>query len=179
MLAAGGALLGFSASLAIPHRYVARTTLALKQTPGLGARRLYDDASHQTLTQESLGPMILQSAYFRPKLDSIPVEDLVREIQENSVMTASSLPGGGDGFTIEFSGDDRYAAYETATVLIARLNENAVRLRSAGTPADLMRVVEPLHVEPAGPNPALLTGIGLVAGLLAAALLWWGAARAA
>jgi hypothetical protein len=166
ILMASGALMGFAVSYLAEPRYVAGATL---NTVAPDARQLFRNAWSETLSQESLVPMIVESSAWKSKLDLIPMEDLLRQIREGSAMTSADLPGGVTSFTIEFASEDREAALETMRALFLRVNDNAARLKP--------RIEHLPRVREAGPNRGLFASVGMGCGLLAGLVVGWAALR--
>jgi hypothetical protein len=165
ILVASGALLGFAASYLAEPRYVAGATLNTAAPDGQSFRNAWSE----TLSQESLVPMIVESSAWKSKLDLIPMEDLLRQIREGSAMTSADLPGGVTSFTIEFASEDREAALETMRALFLRVNDNAARLKP--------RIEHLPRVREAGPNRGLFASVGMGCGLLAGLVVGWAALR--
>jgi hypothetical protein len=184
ILMASGAMMGFAASYLVTPRYVAWATLSVTRNRAAASpRQLFRDAWNQTLSQESLVPMIFESSSWKEKLDLIPMEDLLRQIRDGSVMTSADLPGGVTRFTIEFGDGDRDVALDTTRGLLLRMSDNAGKVKPAGAgnvesaTVEAARIVDPPHVREASPNRGLFAGAGLAVGLLAGALVGWAAAR--
>ena len=165
LLVASGALLGFAASYLAEPRYVAGATLNTAAPDG----QLFRNAWSETLSQESLVPMIVESSAWKSKLDLFPMEDLLRQIREGSAMTSADLPGGVTSFTIEFASDDREAALDTVRALFLRVNDNAALLKP--------RIEHLPRVREAGPNRGLFAGVGMGCGFLAGLVVGWAAVR--
>jgi hypothetical protein len=158
ILATSGAMLGFAASFLVSRRYVARAEITV------ASRNSFTEASHKAFSKESLVPMIFQSLSYKPRLDFTSMDDLIRQIRENCIITTSLDSGSA---TLEFTDDDRYAALEIGRALLMRMTDKA-----AGT-----QVSNPLQLTETGPTRALFTGAGVAAGLVLTALVWLGLRR--
>jgi hypothetical protein len=165
ILVASGALLGFAASYLAEPRYVAGATLNTAAPDGQSFRNAWSE----TLSQESLVPMIVESSAWKSKLDLFPMEDLLRQIREGSALTSADLPGGVTSFTIEFASEDREAALDTMRALFLRVNDNAARLKP--------RIEHLPRVREAGPNRGLFACVGMACGLLVGLVVGWAAVR--
>jgi hypothetical protein len=153
LLAGAGAIAGFVTAQFLPRRYVSSTVVTFdKPVP---ARRCALAAA-ETLSAESLAPLVLESAYYKPELDYTPVADVVRRIEENASIRGIRA-GNRDGFRVEFIDADRYAALDVARMLIGEMGRNA---------GVATRTVGPISAGRTGPSAALCTTVGLCAGIV-------------
>jgi hypothetical protein len=151
LLAATGALAGFVTAQFLPRSYVSTATAAFE---GHLSNDRCAAAAAQTLSAESLTPIVLQSAYYKPELDFTPVDEVVERIEQNASIR-SVKTAGRDGFRIEFTDPDRYAALEVAQVLVDEMGRNA---------GQAIRMIEPIRAGRTGPGAGLCILIGLATG---------------
>jgi hypothetical protein len=153
LLAAIGALAGFATAQFLPRRFVSRTTVAF--TGSVSSERCAQ-AVERTLSSAELTPIVLQSAYYRSELDYTPVEELVQRIQDNGSIRSVRI-GNRDGFRVEFTDADRYAALDMTRTLAQEMGQNA---------GDTTQVVDPIRAGLKPPGPGLCVLLGLGCGLL-------------
>ena len=178
MLAVSGALLGFSASMFIPRRYVAEADLAISPTPGVthesylsDARRLCDSATELTLIPASLELAIRRSSYFRERLYVDKLTDVQEDVRRNLSITSQTFSGGRIGARIEFEDDDADTALDFTKGILSQLGENAARVAGAKKAADVVTILRIPQTRLAGVTPLMLSGLGAAAGLLLGFLL--------
>jgi len=152
LLAATGALAGFVTAQFLPRSYVSAATVAFE---GRLSNDRCEAVAAQTLSAESLTPIVLQSAYYKPELDFTPVDEVVERIEHNASIR-SVKTAGRDGFRVEFTDPDRYAALEVAQVLVDEMGRNS---------GQAIRMIEPIRAGRTGPGTGLCISIGMVAGL--------------
>jgi hypothetical protein len=152
LLAATGALAGFAVAQFLPRSYVSTATVAFE---GSLSNDRCAAAAAQTLSAESLTPIVLQSAYYKPELDFTPVDEVVERI-ENNASIHSVRTAGRDGFRVEFTDPDRYAVLEVARVLVDEMGHNT---------GQTTRMIEPIRAGRTGPGAGLCILIGMASGL--------------
>jgi hypothetical protein len=148
MLAGIGAIAGFVTAQYLPRQFVGRSAVGCS-----GA--VCGVAAAQTLSYETLKPIVLQSPFYREELDYTPADEVVQRIRDNaSIHSAKS--GSREAWRVEFIDADRYAAMEMAQLLTEKMAQNI------GPAAP---VVEQVHTSVTGPSAALCTLAGIAAGL--------------
>lgn len=152
ILAVTGALAGFVTARFLPRKYLSHATAAFASVMPAGRCAAL---AAQTLSAESLTPIVLQSEYYRPELDFTPVEEVVERIQQNASIRSVRTTGR-DAFSVEFTDPDRYAALEVARVLVEEMGRNS---------GQATRMIEPILARRTGPSAGLCTLIGMGAGL--------------
>ena len=153
LLAAIGALAGFTTAQFLPRRFVARTTVAFNSSASSDRCAF---AAERTMSPAELTPIVLRSAYYKPELDYTPVEELVQRIQANASIRCVHI-GNRDGFRVEFADADRYAALDMTRILAEEMGRNA---------GNATQVVDPIRTSLKPPGPGLCVLIGLGAGSL-------------
>lgn len=178
LLAASGALLGFSASLVVPHRYMGHAVLGFIHKPGAPqdfyrneSATLFNAARQATLADPSLDAIIRHSDSYKLRMYTDAMPDLMKDFREHTRIAATELTGAQSGMVVDFEDDDRDTALEIDGALVSALSDNTTK--AAGVP-DSTKIVQTPELELIGMTPALLTGGGLAMGAflgLLAALL--------
>jgi hypothetical protein len=171
MLAFSGALLGFSLSTLIPHRYQARTEFVFLSPYDADAQTLFDRASDITLLPQSLELMIRRSPYYKNRLYVESIADLISETRGSLNVKSAAPVAGKRGGVIEFEDDDVETALDVTRVMLSEFGNNAARAANAKRSADVIRIVRTPDAHLTGLTPWLLTRTGLLAGLIVALLI--------
>ena len=179
MLTMSGALIGFTSSLFVPHRYAASAELAFIGTPGVthesylsDARKLLESSRDVTLLPQSLELMIRRGHLFRERLYLEAFPELRDDVGRNLSIGHISLPGGLTGARIEFEDDDADTALDLVREVVSLMGDNAATAAGVKKASDVVRIVETPTSKLTGLTPLLLTAIGLGAGLLAGMMVW-------
>jgi hypothetical protein len=159
MFALSGALAGYVTALLLPRRYLGQARLAVTAPFSI------EDAAQKTLSAQTLSPMILQSPYYLPILNYTPLDEVVRQIRDNSAI----VPEKNAVCLVQFTDDDRYAALDMTHNLLEEMRRN---LGNA-------RVRDGVRVVATGPGYALCALEGLAAGLFIGLCVVFLAARSA
>lgn len=167
MLAVGGALAGFAVSLFVPHRYQATARFTFAEPYSANARRLFEEASEATLHVGAIEQMIRQSPNFKDLLYLETVGEATAEVRANLTLKLS-----GTGGAIRFEDDNAETAIEVVRLVLNDFGNNAARLAGARRAQDVIRVFQTPQARLTGLTPWLLTGFGLLAGLLVSLLVW-------
>ncbi|MES1258240.1 MAG: hypothetical protein ABUS51_07410 [Acidobacteriota bacterium] len=174
MLLFSGALIGFSSSLFFPHRYAVSAELAFPGTPGVtrasylaDAGKLYENSLQATLLPQSLELMIRRSPSFKERLYLQSFPELLEDVRRNLSVTSIQVEGGLKGAKIEFEDDDPDTALDLVREIVGQMGDNAAALSGTKKVSDVIRIVETPRSRLIGITPALLTAIGLAAGLAA------------
>ncbi len=152
VLAATGALAGFVTAGSLPRAWRATATVAFVRSVSSDRCTF---AAARTLSETALAPLVLQDAYYREELDYTPVEEIVGRIRANGAIRELRM-GEREGFAVEFTDPDRYAALDVTRILIEEMTRNA---------GEATRVVSPVTATLSGPGPAYCTLIGMSAGI--------------
>lgn len=167
MLALGGAMAGFTASVFVPHRYEGSARFVFNSPYDAQAAALFDRASEITLLPQSLELMVRRSPYYKNRLYVDSIGDVVTETRGN-LSLKSVTKSGKRGGLIEFDDDDVDAALDVTRVVLSEFGNNAAGAAHAKKAADVIRIVEAPDARLTGLTPAILTGFGLASGLLCA-----------
>jgi hypothetical protein len=164
MLAVSGALIGFTISLFLPHRYKSRAELVF--VAKTDARKLFDSTVELTLLPQSIELIVRRSPYFKERLYVEPMSEVLEDVRKNLSVTAISASGQ-RGARIEFEDDDADTALDVTKDVLSQMGENAARVSATKKASDVVRIVSTPRVGLTGLTPAILAGLGLAAGLLA------------
>jgi hypothetical protein len=167
MLALCGAIIGFAASLFVPHRYLASARLAFVSPYDANAQMFFDDASEATLNPRALELMIRQSPNFKDQLYIETVTDVIAEVRAGLTLKLSGTVG-----TVEYEDDNPDTALEVTRVVLSEFGNNAARIANAKTVPDVIRIVKTPDARLTGFTPWLLTAVGMAGGLFSAFLVW-------
>jgi len=169
-----GILAGLGLSFAAPSRYISQAVLLVAGPPTPQARvDLIHSLAERAWPRIVLARIIEDFDLYKDAASSS--EDVVSQMRNDiSAVPLDARKGGGDSeFAIRFGYSDPAAAQKVAANLTQRLLDENQRGEALGIPAAHLQVISPASLPrfPAGPNRLLLSGEGLVAGLIAGALL--------
>jgi hypothetical protein len=183
MLVISGALAGFTISLFIPHRYMARAELTFVGKPDVtpasyqaDARKLFDSATEITLLPQSIELIIRRSPYFKERLYVESMADILEDVRKNLAIKSFTRDGR-SGAQIEFEDDDADTALDVTRDVLSQMGENAARISAVKKATEVVKIVRTPQVNLTGLTPLLLTALGLAAGTLAGLVLWLVAPR--
>jgi hypothetical protein len=156
-----GGLVGAAAAFALPHRYASFATIEVR-----AGEEPIDNFDMRKRIEESMSRAFLAGLIAKQRLyprqsESKPLEEVI-EILRHDIQVEHSGPG---VFTIGFVYGDPGAAQRTTAALVSRVMVPPIG--QAPTDATL-EVVDPASfpVNPVSPNHSVVTGIGLVVGLI-------------
>ena len=170
VLAVGGAMIAAAVSFAVPNRWESQTVLRLDGAdPATSLGRMLI----QVESRPALTTVITDHDLYHAERQRMPLEDVIEKMKENIVVRpVSTKTGATTVFAVRFVDEDRHKAQQVTKDLAARL----IDLHGARQESDLksvMEIIDPpsLPLRPTSPNRPLLTGIGLLAGLIVAVVL--------
>ena len=179
MLILSGALIGFTVSLFVPHRYAATAEIAFLSAPGVthesyaaDARKLYESSLEVTLLPQSLELMIRRSPAFKERLYIQSFSEVLEDVRKNLSVSTISVSGGLSGAKIEFDDDDSDTALDLVREVVSQMGDNAAAVAGAKKASDVLLIVKTPRTDLIGMTPSLLTVVGLAVGLGLASLLW-------
>jgi hypothetical protein len=156
-----GGLVGAAVAFALPHRYASFATIEVRAgeepTDNFDMQKWIEES----MSREFLAGVIAKQRLYPRESERKPLEEVI-DIMRHDIQFAHAGPG---VFTVGFVHADPGVAQRTAGALVSRVMVPPIGRASTGATLEL---VDPASfpVTPVSPNQPVVTGIGLVAGLI-------------
>jgi capsular polysaccharide biosynthesis protein len=164
-----GAIVAAAVAIRMPDRYISQAVLRVASKDEKAAGDFREEVLLRTLSRGTLAELIQRGNLYSSDRRRLPLEDLVRRMQQSiSIRTIQYSPGSPGAFIIQFDYANPAQAQSTINDLVAKLIDTNLRSASATT----LEVIDPpsLDPSPVAPNRLTIVVLGIALGLLLAAL---------